>query len=196
MSEEKPSGTFGMKRFVWLLLCLILLAAAAVCMLAVTRLRGAQQRIQTLEQQVSQLEAGIAALSATATPAAASSRAAVATDAAPKAIGPYSQGIMSGSLLFTAGQIGLDPATGTLADGVENQARQAMDNIGAILNAQGLSYGNIVKTTLYLADLADFNVVNTLYATYFSSDYPARSTVQVAALPKGALVEVECVAAR
>lgn len=196
MPDEKPLVAKGMQRLVWVLLCLILLAAAAVCVLAITRLSGAQQRIQTLEQQVAQLEASQAATSAAGAAVSASGRVTVATDAPPKAIGPYSQGVMSGGLLFTAGQIGLDPATGTLADGVENQARQAMDNIGAILQAQGLGYGNIVKTTLYLTDMADFSAVNTLYATYFSADYPARSTVQVAALPKGALVEIECVATR
>ena len=117
------------------------------------------------------------------------------TAAAPKAIGPYSQAVGTEALLYTSGQLGIDPATGKLVEGVEAQAQQAMRNLGAILEARGLGYGNIVKTTIFLANMADFAAVNTVYAGYFSGDFPARSCVQVAALPLGGLVEIECIAA-
>ena len=118
------------------------------------------------------------------------------TAAAPKAIGPYSQAVGTEALLYTSGQLGIDPATGKLVDGVEAQAQQAMRNLGAILEARGLSYANIIKTTIFLASMADFSAVNAVYASYFSGDFPARSCVQIAALPKGALVEIECIAVR
>lgn len=117
------------------------------------------------------------------------------TAAAPKAIGPYSQAVGTEALLYTSGQLGIDPATGKLVDGVEAQAQQAMRNLGAILEARGLSYANIIKTTIFLASMADFAAVNAVYASYFSGDFPARSCVQVAALPLGGLVEIECIAA-
>ncbi len=117
------------------------------------------------------------------------------TAAAPKAIGPYSQAVGTEALLYTSGQLGIDPATGKLVDGVEAQAQQAMHNLGAILEARGLSYANIIKTTIFLASMADFAAVNAVYASYFSGDFPARSCVQVAALPLGGLVEIECIAA-
>ncbi|MEA4929197.1 MAG: RidA family protein [Candidatus Limiplasma sp.] len=117
------------------------------------------------------------------------------TAAAPKAIGPYSQAVGTEALLYTSGQLGIDPATGKLVDGVEAQAQQAMRNLGAILEARGLSYANIIKTTIFLASMADFSAVNAVYASYFSGDFPARSCVQVAALPLGGLVEIECIAA-
>ena len=117
------------------------------------------------------------------------------TSAAPKAIGPYSQAVGTEALLYTSGQLGIDPATGKLVDGVEAQAQQAMRNLGAILEARGLSYANIIKTTIFLASMADFAAVNAVYAGYFSGDFPARSCVQVAALPLGGLVEIECIAA-
>ena len=117
------------------------------------------------------------------------------TSAAPKAIGPYSQAVGIEALLYTSGQLGIDPATGKLAEGVEAQAQQAMRNLGAILEARGLSYANIIKTTIFLASMADFAAVNAVYAGYFSGDFPARSCVQVAALPLGGLVEIECIAA-
>ena len=117
------------------------------------------------------------------------------TAAAPKAIGPYSQAVGTEALLYTSGQLGIDPATGKLAEGVEAQAQQAMRNLGAILDARGLSYANIIKTTIFLANMADFAAVNAVYAGYFSGDFPARSCVQVAALPLGGLVEIECIAA-
>lgn len=117
------------------------------------------------------------------------------TAAAPKAIGPYSQAVGTEALLYTSGQLGIDPTTGKLVDGVEAQAQQAMRNLGAILEARGLSYANIIKTTIFLANMADFAAVNAVYASYFSGDFPARSCVQVAALPLGGLVEIECIAA-
>lgn len=118
----------------------------------------------------------------------------VQTENAPKAIGPYSQAIQAGGMVFTSGQLGIDMQTGKLADGVEAQANCAMKNLGEVLAASRLSYQNIVKTTIFLADMADFAVVNAAYQSYFTGDYPARSTVQVAALPLSARVEIECVA--
>ena len=118
----------------------------------------------------------------------------VHTDLAPKALGPYSQAIRSGDLLFCSGQLGLVPASGELAKGVEAQATQAMENIKAVLASQAVGLDQIVKTTIFLTDLADFAKVNEIYGSYFKGDYPARSTVQVAALPKGGLVEIEVTA--
>ena len=119
----------------------------------------------------------------------------IATEKAPAAVGAYSQAIAEGNLVFTSGQLGLDPASGELLEGVAAQAKQAMENLGAVLQAAGASYGTIVKTMIFLADIADFAVVNDIYAGYFEQDPPARSCVQVAALPKGAQVEIECIAA-
>ena len=116
------------------------------------------------------------------------------TDKAPGAIGPYSQATRVGGTVFTSGQLGLDPATGKLAQGVRAQAEQAMRNLGEILAAAGLGYGDLVKTVIFVQDLADFKTVNEVYASFFEGDYPARSCVQVAALPMGGLVEIECVA--
>ena len=116
------------------------------------------------------------------------------TDSAPGAIGPYSQATRIAAFVFTSGQLGIDPATGKLADGVQAQAAQSMRNIGAILAAAGLDYAAIVKTTIFVKDLADFKTVNDVYASFFEGDYPARSCVQVAALPMGGLVEIECIA--
>lgn len=114
---------------------------------------------------------------------------------APKAIGPYSAGVKAGPFLFTAGQLGIDPASGDLvAGGVEAQTRQALTNLKAILTAGGTSLDKVVKTTVYLQDMADFSKMNAIYAEFFSGDYPARTAVQVAALPKGAAVEVEAIA--
>jgi len=115
---------------------------------------------------------------------------------APAAIGPYSQAVQIGDFLFTSGQIGIIPAVGELAEGVEAQTEQAMRNLGAILKENGMNYANILKTTVFVADLNDFAKVNAIYASFFSADYPARSCVQVAALPKNALVEIECIAAK
>lgn len=118
------------------------------------------------------------------------------TETAPKAIGPYSQATATETLVYTSGQLGIDVATGKLAEGVENQAHCAMKNLGELLKAKGLGYASIVKTTIFLKDLADFATVNAVYASYFTGEYPARSTIQVAALPLGGLVEIECVAVR
>ncbi|SRR6266540_5279777 len=118
----------------------------------------------------------------------------VETNAAPAAIGPYSQAIRTEELVFTAGQVGADPASGELAVGAAAQADRAIRNLTAILDAAGTSLERVVKTTIFLADLADFAAVNEIYASHFSTPYPARSTVAVKALPKGALVEIEAVA--
>ena len=114
---------------------------------------------------------------------------------APAAVGPYSQAIRSGDLVYTAGQLGLDPATGKLiAGGIQAQTRQALRNVQAILAASGSSMAHVVKTTVYLQDIADFRDMNEVYATFFPDAPPARSAVQVAALPLGGLVEIEAVA--
>lgn len=119
----------------------------------------------------------------------------VHTDDAPAAIGPYSQAIVSGGMVFTAGQIGLDPSTGDMVEGgVEAQAVRALENLTAVLAAAGSSMKDVLKTTVYLADMADFARVNEIYARYFEEPYPARSAVQAAALPKGALLEIEAIA--
>lgn len=119
----------------------------------------------------------------------------IKTNAAPGAIGPYSQAVVSGDLLITSGQIPIDPATGNLVDGdIETAARRVLDNLGAVLQAGGCSFEDVLKTTIFLADMADFAAVNTVYAGYFPDAPPARSTVQVAALPKGARVEIDAIA--
>ena len=118
----------------------------------------------------------------------------ISTSQAPAAIGPYSQAIRSGNLLFASGQLGLDPVTGALVDGIEAQTRQALTNLQAVLAAAGGSVANVVKTTIFLADMADFATVNAIYGEVFRHEPPARSTVQVAALPKGGLVEIEVIA--
>lgn len=123
-------------------------------------------------------------------------RRAVATSAAPAAIGPYSQAIVSGDLVFCSGQVGLDPATGDLVGGVEAQAERAMRNLAAVLDAAGCTFEDVVKTTIFLADIADFGAVNAIYARHLPDPPPARSTVGVGALPKGALVEIDMIARR
>ena len=120
----------------------------------------------------------------------------VHTVSAPAAIGPYSQAIQMGDFLFTSGQLGILPETGELAQGVEAQTEWALKNLGAILTEAGMSYANVLKTTVFVADLADFAKVNAVYQKYFENTYPARSCVQVAALPKGGLVEIECIAVK
>lgn len=118
----------------------------------------------------------------------------VQTANAPAAVGPYSQAIISGNLLFVSGQIPLVPGTSDFAgEDIESQARQSLDNLKAIIEAAGGSMSGVVKTTVLLADLADFAVVNSIYATYFSEPYPTRACFQVAALPKGAKIEIEAV---
>jgi 2-iminobutanoate/2-iminopropanoate deaminase len=119
----------------------------------------------------------------------------VATSDAPAAIGPYSQAIRSGPLLFCAGQIPLDPQTGQIvSDDISEQARRVLENVAAILKAAQLNFGHVVKTTIFLTSMGDFQTVNEIYATYFREDPPARSTVAVSALPKGAKVEIEVIA--
>ena len=121
-------------------------------------------------------------------------RKSISTPNAPAAIGPYSQAILCGNMLYTSGQIPLDPATGTVVgDNIRDQATQVMKNLGAVLAAGGSSFKNAVKTTCFLADMADFAVFNEVYATYFTTN-PARSCVAVKTLPKGVLVEVEVIA--
>lgn len=117
------------------------------------------------------------------------------TDGAPEAIGPYSQAVEAGGFLFSAGQIGLVPGTGEFAgDDVESQATQVFENLAAILEEAGMGFGDVVKTTVYLATMDEFPVVNGIYAKHFTKPYPARSTVAAAGLPKGARVEVDIVA--
>ena len=118
------------------------------------------------------------------------------SDEAPKAIGPYSQAIKAGNLLFCSGQIPLDPKTGEMvgAGDVRLQAKQVMANLAAVLKAGGSSFANVVKTTIYLKDLADFGAVNEIYGSHFAEAPPARATVQVAGLPRGALVEIDAIA--
>lgn len=119
----------------------------------------------------------------------------IQTDKAPKAIGPYSQAIRTDSLIYTAGQIALDPATGELVSGaVEEQTRQVLTNLRNVLEAAGSSLEHVVKTTVFLKDMNDFPKMNSIYAEFFGENPPARSTVAVAGLPKGGLVEVEAVA--
>lgn len=125
----------------------------------------------------------------------AATRKIVSTDGAPAAIGPYSQGVKANGFLFTAGQIPLDPATMKLVEGdVTAQTERVIENLRALLTAAGTSFDRVVKTTCFLANLDDFAAFNAVYATAFTHDAPARSTVQVARLPAGALVEVECIA--
>ena len=118
---------------------------------------------------------------------------AIQTKDAPAAIGPYSQAIRAGDTVYLSGQIGLDPATGTLRDGTEAQARQVLENLRAVAAAAGGSLDDIVKLTLLLADMADFQRVNEIMAGCFAKPYPARATYQVAALPRGARIEIEAV---
>lgn len=120
----------------------------------------------------------------------------ISTTNAPGAIGPYSQAIDTGSMLFASGQIPIDPATGLIPEGITAQARQAMANVKAILSAAGLTTANVVKTTVFLADMDDFAAMNEVYAEAFEAPYPARSAVAVRTLPKGVLVEVEVIAVR
>lgn len=121
-------------------------------------------------------------------------RAQVQTSAAPAAIGPYSQAIRVGDFVFTAGQVGAEPADGALADGVADQADRALRNLAAVLGEAGSSLDRVVKTTIFLTDMNDFAAVNEVYARHLQPPFPARSTIAVKALPKGALVEIEMVA--
>ncbi len=115
---------------------------------------------------------------------------------APAAVGPYCHAKLAGNTLYTSGQLGLIPATGELPQGVEAQAAQALDNLSAVLAAAGMTCADVVKTTVFLANMGDFAAINAIYAKYFPGEAPARSCVQAAALPKGALFEIEAVAVK
>jgi 2-iminobutanoate/2-iminopropanoate deaminase len=122
---------------------------------------------------------------------------AIVTDAAPRAIGPYSQALIVGNLVLCSGQIPLDPTTGLLVEGsAADETRRVLENLDAVLTAAGLTLRDVVRTTVYVTDLADFAVVNQTYAEFFSEPYPARATVQVAALPRGARIEIDAIAIR
>lgn len=124
-------------------------------------------------------------------------RHAVESPAAPRALGPYSQAVVAGDVVFCAGQVGLDPATGKLVPGgIAAETARVLENLGAVLAAAGLSLGDVVKTTVFLADLAEFAAMNEVYGRHFVPPYPARATVQVGALPAGARVEIEAIAVR
>jgi len=118
----------------------------------------------------------------------------VSTDAAPPAVGPYSQAVIAGDLIFAAGQLGIDPQTGELAEGIEAQTRQALTNLSAVLEAASGSLDRVVKVTVFLAHMEDFAAMNTVYGEFFPLQPPARSTVEVAQLPRAALVEIEVIA--
>ena len=120
----------------------------------------------------------------------------IATDKAPGAIGPYSQAVDCGPFVFASGQIPIDPATGNIPEGITEQTRQSLSNVKAILEAAGLTMDNVVKTTVYLADMGDFAAMNAVYAEAFNAPYPARSAVAVRELPKKVLVEIEVLAAK
>ena len=115
---------------------------------------------------------------------------------APAAVGPYVHAVQGGNVLYTSGQLGLIPETGALPEGIEAQAEQALKNLGAVLEAAGMSFADVVKNTVLLADINDFGAVNAIYAKYFDANKPARSCFQVAALPKGGLIEIECIAVK
>ena len=120
----------------------------------------------------------------------------LATEQAPAAIGPYSQGIAAGETVYVSGQLPLDPATGAFPEGIAAQTAQSLKNIQAILAQQGMTLANVVKTTVFLADINDFAEMNKVYGEFFTQPYPARSAVQVAKLPKDAPLEIECVAVK
>jgi len=121
----------------------------------------------------------------------------ISTNNAPAAIGPYSQAVWAGDTLYSSGQIAIDPATGNLVGpSIEEQTKQVMKNIGEILKAAGLTYANVVKTTVFITDMASFGTVNQIYGEYFKENAPARSCVEVKSLPKGALIEVEVIAGK
>jgi 2-iminobutanoate/2-iminopropanoate deaminase len=120
---------------------------------------------------------------------------AISSPGAPKAIGPYSQAVKAGQLLFLSGQVPLDPVTGQMIDGdITAQTRRVFENLGAVLDAGGRSFADVVRTTVFLADMGDFAAMNAVYGQYFKEPYPARATVQVARLPKDALVEIDLIA--
>lgn len=118
----------------------------------------------------------------------------VHSDKAPKALGPYAQAIEANGMIYCSGQTGIDPATNTLVDGLEAQTRQVLSNLGVVLQEAGASPSRVVKTTVFLADMKDFAVMNGIYGEFFGEHKPARTTVQVAGLPLGARIEIECIA--
>jgi 2-iminobutanoate/2-iminopropanoate deaminase len=119
----------------------------------------------------------------------------IATPAAPSAIGPYSQAIADGEWIFCSGQLGIDPASSRLVEGgIEHETRRVMENLREVLSAAGLHFGDIVKTTIYLVDLGEFDAVNRIYGEHLNAPYPARATVQVTALPRGARIEIDAIA--
>ncbi|MFT5700980.1 MAG: 2-iminobutanoate/2-iminopropanoate deaminase [Desulforhopalus sp.] len=118
----------------------------------------------------------------------------VKTDSAPQPVGPYSQAVETSNFVFTSGQIGVDPLTNTLRDGVKEQTRQTMENLKAVLEAAGLAFSNVVKASIFITDMADFAQVNEVYASYFVSPFPARCCVEVQAMAMGAGVEIDLVA--
>ncbi len=120
----------------------------------------------------------------------------ISTDKAPAAIGPYSQALSSTNMVFVSGQIPINPETGVMADTIEEQAKQSLNNVKNILESAGLTMSNVIKTSVFLSDLNDFAKVNEIYAQFFTEPFPARSCVQVAAIPKGAKVEIECIAVK
>lgn len=118
----------------------------------------------------------------------------VCTDKAPSAIGPYSQAVQKGPIVFTSGQLPIDLSTGGFPEGIEAQTRQSLVNCKAVLEAAGLTMGDVIKTTVFLSDMNHFNAMNSIYSQFFEGGYPARSAFEVARLPKDALVEIECIA--
>lgn len=120
----------------------------------------------------------------------------IQTNSAPAAVGPYSQAVETDNFVFASGQIALNPATGEMAEGIEAQAHQALKNAQAVIAASGAKWENVIKTTVFITNIDDFGKVNKIYATYFKQPYPARSCVEVSKLPKGALIEVEVIAAK
>lgn len=120
----------------------------------------------------------------------------ISTDKSPAAIGPYSQGLDAGNIVFVSGQIPVNVQTGTMADTIEEQTTQSLNNVKNILAANGLTMANVIKTSVFLSDLNDFAAMNKVYETFFTAPYPTRSCVQVAAIPKGAKIEIECIAVK
>ena len=120
----------------------------------------------------------------------------IISDKAPAAVGPYVHAVDTGNMIFCSGQLGIDPATGELVEGVEAQTKQSLINLGAVLNEAGYDYKDVVKTLIFLDDINDFTAMNQVYSEFFSEDKPARSCVEVANIPKGALVEIECIAVK
>ncbi|MEE1277834.1 MAG: RidA family protein [Acutalibacteraceae bacterium] len=120
----------------------------------------------------------------------------ISTDKSPAAIGPYSQGLDAGNIVFVSGQIPVNVQTGTMADTIEEQTAQSLNNVKNILAANGLTMANVIKTSVFLSDLNDFAAMNKVYETFFTAPYPTRSCVQVAAIPKGAKIEIECIAVK